>query len=131
MTEAELIAAFEATTLPAEQFTHEAHVRVAWAYLRRAPLPDALVAFANGLKRYAAAKGAADKYHETVTVAWMLLIAERTGDSPDSVWAEFSRTNADLLQREPSPLARYYSPDVLSSERARRGFVMPRVSGLE
>lgn len=72
-----------------------------------------------------------DKYHETITAAWMLLIADRMGDAPHSVWTEFARANADLLQREPSPLARYYSRDTLSSERARRGFVMPRVARLD
>ncbi len=37
--------------------------RVAWAYLRRAPLPDALAAFANWLKRYAAAKCSREATH--------------------------------------------------------------------
>lgn len=50
MTDTELIAAFESAALPAGQFTHEAHVRVAWTYLCRAPLPDALAAFAAALK---------------------------------------------------------------------------------
>jgi hypothetical protein len=125
VTEPELIAAFESTALPAEQFTHEAHVRVAWAYLRRAPLPTALAAFASALRRYAAAQGAAGKYHETITVAWMLLIAARIADTPHSVWTEFAAANPDLLQRQPSPLARYYSAGLLASDEARHGFVLP------
>lgn len=125
MTDDELIAAFESTELPADQFTHETHVRVAWCYLHRASLPEALAAFATALKRYADSKGAIGKYHETVTVAWMLLIAERLADGGELSWAGFAQRHPDLLSRAPSPLDRYYSPELLASDRARRSFVMP------
>jgi hypothetical protein len=75
MQDDELVRAFESAELPAEQFSHAAHVRVAWCYLRRAPLPEALARFIASLQRFAAAHGASGKYHETVTVAYVLLIA--------------------------------------------------------
>jgi hypothetical protein len=121
----ELIRAFESTELPAGQFTHAAHVRVGWWYLRQAPLPEALERFIAALRRYAASLGAADKYHETITVAYMLLIAERLDGAVGLSWPEFAERNADLLVRTPSVLATYYSEAVLSSERAKRSFVMP------
>ena len=38
-----LLEGFEKGTIPAAEFHHPEHVRVAWMYLRRYPLPDALV----------------------------------------------------------------------------------------
>ena len=124
MTDEELVAAFEATALPADQFSHESHVRVAWWYLRSAPLPEALLRFATALQRFAAAKGAHGKYHETMTVMWMLIIADRLSAAPGSVWTEFAAANPDLFER-PSVLLRYYREETLASDRARRSFVMP------
>lgn len=125
MTDDELIRAFEDATLPAERFTHAEHVRAAWIYLRRHSLPEALVRFVTALRAFAHAKGVPDLYHETVTVAFMLVIAERLATAPDLDWPAFASRNADLLQWKPSVLNRYYSESVLWSERAKRGFVMP------
>ena len=46
MTDDELVHAFESTDLPPKAFTHEAHVRVAWCYLRASPFHVALARFA-------------------------------------------------------------------------------------
>jgi hypothetical protein len=125
MNDEELVALFESAELPGEQFSHEEHVRVAWWYLRGAPLPEALGRFSAALRRYAAAHGVPGKYHETITIASMLLIAERLGRDECGSWEAFARRNADLLSREPSILARYYTAETLSSPEARRTFVMP------
>jgi hypothetical protein len=60
-----------------------------------------------------------------MTVAYVLLIAERVAEAQDSPWPAFAGRNPDLLARDPSPLARFYTPELLASDRARRGFVMP------
>jgi hypothetical protein len=125
MTDDELIAGFESTDLPVERFSHAAHVRVAWWYVRHSPLPEALSRFITGLQRYVASKGAGGKYHETITVAYMLVIAQRVDGSRDSSWNEFAAAHPDLLVSKPSVLATYYSEALLASDRARRVFVMP------
>jgi hypothetical protein len=125
VTDDELMAAFENASLPPGQFTHAEHVRAAWCYLTRYPLAEALARFIVALRRFAEAHGAAGKYHETMTVVYILVIADRLGDGPALTWTEFAARNADLLERSPSVLSRYYSDDVLASDRARRSFVMP------
>ena len=125
MTDEQLIEAFESTELAGDQFSHAEHVRVAWHYLSQASLHEALTRFTVALQRFAAAKGVPDKYHETITVAYMLLIAERLEGRRGLSWTEFAAANPDLLTRTPSPLARYYTEDTLQSDRARRSFVMP------
>jgi hypothetical protein len=119
----ELLADFEACTLT--EFHHADHVHVAWAILREMPLLDALARFSASLRRFAAAQGKPRLYHETITWAFMILIHERMQRAPAAAWEEFARANPDLLTWKPSPLDRYYRPETLASELARRVFLMP------
>jgi hypothetical protein len=128
---ADLMAAFEAGTLDPAAFRHADHVQLAWAHLRHDAPPRALDRFCAGLRRLAAAAGKPERYHETITWAFLLLInerMERTGRELD--WDEFARRNPDLLRWRPSILEDYYPPDVLASDLARRVFVLPRPSPL-
>jgi hypothetical protein len=125
MTDEELVQAFEAATLSADEFTHAAHVRVAWWYLTQYPLGEALTRFTAALRHFAARHGATGLYHETITVAYVLLIAERLAASRDLSWPRFSAAYPDLLARHPSLLDRYYDEATLKSPQARDGFVMP------
>lgn len=125
MDDERLVRAFEQGTLPGSEFTHAAHVRVAWWYLRDRPFPEALAAFCTALRAFAAALGAAGKYHETMTVAYMLLIAERLDEARDLAWDAFAARFPELLERQPPILTRYYTDARLLSDRARRVFVMP------
>lgn len=128
MTDEEFVRAFEAASL--SEFPHAAHVRVAWWYLRHASLPEALGQFVTALRRFAEAKGQAARYHETITVAWMLLIAERLDEARELPWETFAARHPELFAT-PSLLTRYYSAELLASDRARRVFVMPDRLGLD
>ena len=125
MTEAELLARFVDATLPASHFHHEQHVHVAWLFVRDYGMPAALGEFTAAIKRFAAAKGAHGLYHETITWAFLLLIADRQARSDAATWDEFAATHPDLLVWKPSILANYYSKELLASDLARRTFLMP------
>ena len=125
MTDEELLTSFEGGDEPPGGFHHEQHVRVAWLYLRRLPLAGALERFTTELKRFAEKQGAPQLYHETITVAFLLLINERLAEHSAATWPEFAARYPDLLAWKPSILDRYYQHDTLWSERARRTFVMP------
>jgi hypothetical protein len=115
--------AFEAGRL--EAFHHRDHVRLAWVYLRDAPGPAGLERFVTGLQRFAAAAGKPGLYHETITWAFLLIVRERMARTPAASFADFSAANPDLLAWNPSILDRYYRPETLASDLARRVFVMP------
>lgn len=125
MTDDELFDAFISTALPADQFHHEQHVRVAWLFVCRHGMPAAIGEFSEAIKRFAIAKGAHGLYHETITWAFLLIIGERQARQAAATWLEFSTANQDLLSWKPSILERYYSKDFLMSDLARRAFVMP------
>ena len=121
-----LVSTFEAGEVPDGGFHHAQHVRVAWWYLRHAPLPHALDRFRTFLQRFALARNKPDLYHETITTAYVLLIAERLpAMDRDQTWTHFAQVNADLLAWNPSILDRYYTPATLWSDAARRTFVTP------
>ena len=129
MSDSELMTAFEAGTLDAGRFHHRDHMRLAWLHLRRHPAPVALLRFTSGLRRLAEAAGKADRYHETVTWAYLLLINERMERSGRArPWTEFARLNPELLAWRPSILDAYYPAEVLDSDLARRVFVLPKPS---
>ena len=119
------IARFEAGMVPDAGFHHRDHVEIAWHYVRRYPLPEALARFAAALKRFALARGKPDLYHETITTAFVLLINERVNRAAPEDWPAFSSRHAELLDWKPSILDRYYTAETLGSARARTTFLMP------
>jgi hypothetical protein len=125
MTDEELIQAFEADTLPENSFHHADHVRLAFAYLSRYPVLEALERFATALKRFAAARGKSQLYSETVPPAYFFLIRERMARFAGSGWEEFARSNSDLLTWKGGILSRYYQEATLRSDLARTVFVFP------
>jgi len=140
ITDDELLGAFEAGQEPEGGFHHREHLRVAWLYLRRDPWPAALGRFAEGLKRFAIAQGQPGLYHETVTVAYFLLIHQRMAEGgqvwnreftipdltpPEPTFDGFVARYPELLGWKPSILDRYYDAATLASDLARRVFVMP------
>jgi len=126
MTEHEWMAEFEKCTLPNGSFHHADHVKMAFFYLQKYLPLEALIRFSSALKRFAAAQGKPDLYNETITWGFILLIRERMAraSSPQS-WAEFSASNADLLRWDNNVLKKYYFPETLSSELAKRVFLFP------
>jgi hypothetical protein len=126
MDDESLVRLFEAGQMPPNGFHHPDHVRVAWWYLTQHQLPEALSRFTTALRRFAVAQGKPQLFHETITTAYMLLINERLdGPSRGLTWDAFAAANQDLLSWRPSVLDRYYCAETLSSDRARRTFVMP------
>ena len=121
----DLVARFEDGTFPAEEFHHEQHVYVAWSYLRTMPMSAALDRFCVNLKRFANAAGVPGLYHETITWAFIILTRERMLRGGDEAWDAFKERNPDLFTWKPSILDRYYSAELLWSDRARATFVFP------
>lgn len=131
MTDEEFAAAFEERSLPPSAFRHADHVRLAWIYLRRMALPEAMRRYADGLRAFAGHLGKPGLYHETITYAFLMVINERMADGPAGEdWEGFRARCPDLLAGVTAALGRWYSAEQLASDRSRAGFVMPdRLAG--
>jgi hypothetical protein len=132
MTDEALLAGFLAGTLEPAAFHHDQHVRVAWLLLRERPAHQALALLSAGLRRLAAGAGKPERYHETITAAYLFLVGERVARQGGALdFESFARRNPDLLCWQPNILERYYSSETLGSELARRVFVLPERERLE
>ncbi len=127
---AAFLAAFSATTLPAEQWTHAAHVAVAAAWIHENPA-SALDRLRPAIREYNAATGGKNTetsgYHETLTRFWVLRIAETLPHEKSRLEAVRDAVARYGLQ---SRLFRqYYSFDVVNSVDARREWIAPDLLG--
>ncbi len=127
MTDDELIEAFESYQLTKDQFDHITHLRVGWVYLNRHSLGAACDTMARELLAWDIAYGLGDRYHETVTWAFMLVIHERQTACQADNFDTFIKANPDLAATSPPFLAAYYRKETLETERARTSFVLPDV----
>jgi hypothetical protein len=129
LSDRKLIRKFESDLIQEDSFHHADHVRLAFAYLSEYPPLRALEKFATALKRFAAARGKPQRYHETITYAYFFLIRERmagfAGRLSSNDWGEFSRRNPDLLVWKNGILTRYYRKTTLQSDLARSIFLLP------
>jgi hypothetical protein len=120
----DLLVDFEAGRIDSAQFPHRDHVRVSYELLERHPFPEALLHLARGLRRLAAKGGRPEVYHETITTAFLALIAERRLCGEYSDFEDFAARNPDLFRKE--LLEQFYEPLLLQSTVARQTFVLPR-----
>ena len=126
MSDQDFIDAFTAGQLDAAGFDHRAHLRAAFLLLRKASFLEACIAMRDGLQALAGKLGKADLYHETVTVAFMALVAERM-PAGSAEWDGFIAQHPALCER--GLLDAWYSKALLASGAARARFAMPDRKG--
>jgi hypothetical protein len=118
----------EGVLAKAGRFGHRQHLELAWRYLDRYPLAVAKQAMTAAIRHVAAEHGAADKYHETLTLAWVHLVAVHRERWPAGTSEEFIVRNPMLLDSH--LLDEHYSPDVLWSGGARAAWTEPDLRAL-
>lgn len=120
--EAEL-RAFDAGELDPRSFSHREHLRFGFELLRRYSFGEAAARMARGLHKLAARAGRPEIYHETITVGFLAVIAERQAHGNFSCWRDFIAANRDLMDK--NILRRWYREEELRSQTARATFVLP------
>jgi hypothetical protein len=131
VTDDEFLAAFEACALVRNEWTHAAHVRMAWLYATRTadPLPLVRAGIQKLNATFVRVPGAPpdarglDGYHETITTAFVRVIASRV--RPGESFTAFEARNPDLFDRTFPALLAHYSPARLYSAEAKAAFVPP------
>jgi hypothetical protein len=120
---AELLRRLADGSLPPASFTHHNHVRAAWQCLRdHDALPVAAHAFRDTLLGYVRTVGAEDKFHHTLTLAFMHIIHARMA-GPAEPWDAFAARNPDLFSDARSLIARHYSAARIAA--GKREFAEP------
>ena len=124
LSDEEFLAAFTSCELPPSSFRHGDHLRLAWLQLHSKSFDEALALVREGIRRYAAHYGVSHLFHETVTTAWVKLLATHHERS----FTEFISNNEHRLN--PGLLHRFWTPAMLDSDAARTGWVPPDKAAL-
>jgi hypothetical protein len=147
MTDDEFLCAFERCTIARKDWTHEAHVRMAWIYVTRCSADeDVFDRVRRGIKKLNTVfvrrqqvlcralptkpkdPRGLDGYHETITVAFVTVIESRA--EPGEDFSAFRDRNPDLFDRKLSALLKHYSPQRLFSAPAKVEFLEPDLEPL-
>ena len=116
--------AFEACTVAPSQFTHEAHVRLAYVYLVESDVESAVQKMREALLTFIEHNGIPrSKFHETMTRAWVLAVRHFMDGSTSASSTEFIAKNQELLDSK--IMLTHYSASVLFSPDARVSFLEP------
>ena len=116
---------FESLSLDPSNFDHTGHVRLTWLYLKEYPLDIAIEKVCQGIKRYAEYLGAPDKFHLTMTDAFVKIINDRLLKSPNLTFIEFIQANPDLIEQPNAILSQYFSSECINSTNAKKCLVAP------
>jgi hypothetical protein len=129
MTDVELTRALEHGEIVNERFHHLSHLHVAWVYLSESScVEEAAAKMRNTLQKFAASAGKSEKYHETITLFWVHLLAGTRAVGSRESLQQIVQANPRLLEKN-FPLA-YYSPERLFSDKARSSWVEPDLKPL-
>ena len=133
MNDTTLLRQFESAELPLEKWHHQQHLRVAYLYLRKLPLPKALDRMRDGIKAYNAAHHIPDAllsgYHETMTQAWMRLVNFALAEyGPAKNSDEFYKRHPELSRKETMRL--FYTKELFTSPEAKVKFIEPDLAPL-
>jgi hypothetical protein len=105
------------------RFGHREHLELAWTYLDRYPVEVASNALAAAIRHVAALHGAPQRYHVTMTQAWVRLVAVHRAGRPARAFDRFITENPRLLDK--TLLVRHYSPELIASDQARTHWTEP------
>ena len=117
------LAAFTAGEIANQDFHHRDHLRLAWIQIRRLGLRRALEAVTAAIRQFAAGHGHGDRYHETMTRFWLLVVATGISRHPTLAFDELLAVAPHLLDKN-LPY-RHWSRERMGSEDARQRWVEP------
>jgi hypothetical protein len=128
----EFVAAFEAGTLPKKRWTHGAHVLTGAWYVHGMGESAAIDKMRLCVSRYNEAVGGKNTdtsgYHETITIAWIKLLAKLLRESRPVERAAFAALAVERFAGDRDALRRYYDFDLADSVEARRTWVPPTLA---
>ncbi|MEV6005981.1 hypothetical protein AB0M29_04175 [Streptomyces sp. NPDC051976] len=112
----------------ADRFGHRQHVHLTWLAVRRCGVPAAVTLVSDGIQRTARYAGAPQKYHATVSRAWVELVghhatADRQQSPRPGDFAAFATRHPALLDKR--LLTRFYRPSTLATPAARTTWTPP------
>jgi hypothetical protein len=124
VTDPELAAILDDIVGPDGAFRHRQHVNLTFLAVRRHGMPRAVDKICEWIQQIAEYEQHPQKYHHTVSRAWVEMIAHHVDADPACVeFDRFARRHPALLDKR--LLTRHYRSTTLASPQARRGWTEP------
>ena len=112
----------------ADRFGHRQHIHLTWLAVRRYGVDAATALVSDGIQQTARYAGAPQKYHATVSRAWVQLVAHHVAAGDDNDFSAFVDRHPALLDKR--LLTRHYRSSTLAAAEARSGWVEPDLEPL-
>nr|WP_299172887.1 hypothetical protein [uncultured Allomuricauda sp.] len=122
---------FKTTALSPHLFTHEAHLRLAWLYLKKYGEKKAVDKACNEIRQFDKLHGNGDKFNTTVTVASVKTVHHFMQKSGSTDFGAFIKEFPRLKFAFRALLDQHYGIDIFSSEQARVSYIEPDVLPFE
>jgi hypothetical protein len=107
----------------ADRFGHRQHVHLTWLAVRHYGTAGAITMVSEGIQRTARYLGAPQKYHATVSRAWVELVGYHAAAGGEADFDTFAERYPALLDKR--LLARHYRSSTLAATQARSAWVEP------
>jgi hypothetical protein len=121
---AELAAILAGIVPPDGAFRHREHIHLAYIAVQRYGPAEAADAVAHWIRHIAVYQRRPQKFHATVTRAWVEIVAHHMAAAPAGPdFASFAERHPPLLDKR--LLTRHYTSRVLASPTAKTGWVEP------
>jgi hypothetical protein len=123
-----LVDSFEACAIHPAEFKHYQHLTVALWYVANFSYDEATLKVRTGIQKLAAAYRKTG-YHETITLFWLTIVREFLARSHSNSIAELANKLAAECA-DKNLIRDYYSEDLLTSDKAKHGWVAPDLKPL-
>ena len=107
----------------ADRFGHRQHIHLTWLAVRRYGTDAAVTLVSDGIRRTARYAGAPQKYHATVSRAWVELVGHHVATGTEDDFDTFVGNYPALLDKR--LLARFYRSSTLAAPAAKTSWVEP------
>ncbi|WP_019925252.1 hypothetical protein [Nocardia sp. BMG111209] len=107
----------------ADRFGHREHLHLTYLAVRHYGTAHAVELVSDSIRRTARYRGAPQKYHATVSRAWVELVGHHVIDSGTTDFDTFLDDNPALLDKR--LLTRFYRTATLAGPAARAGWIEP------
>lgn len=116
---------FIACEFDPRNFSHEAHLRLAWINIKRYGLEQAELNVQDQLQNFVEFVGAKDKYNKTLTIAAIKAVDHFIRKSKAAEFSDFINEFPRLKYNFKELMATHYGFDVFNSTAAKKEFIAP------
>ena len=116
---------FQDCSLEPSLFNHEAHVRLAWVYIKKYGEAVAIQKICEDIRRFDQTHGDGNKFHVTLTVASVKAVNHFIKKSSSSSFKAFISEFPRLKTSFKELLGQHYGFNVLVNEKAKTTYIHP------